>query len=135
MNCKHWLRVMAALGVLAGCADDGPAGPAGPADKALEFSLSAPASIPRKQLVQLEVLVTRASSLTYPLTVRFEEANANQEFVLIATVLLQDPRETTAGIAEDAARDPLYRVTICDAGGAAQVCVERTAQVDDLDFP
>ncbi len=134
MNRKHGLRILTALVVLAGCAD-GTAGPAGPAEKALEFSLSAPASIPTKQIVQLEVRVTRAAHLAYPLTVTFEEANADQPFVLIATLLLQGPRETIVAVPEDAARDPLYRVTICEAGGTAQLCVEGTAQVDVLDFP
>ncbi|HYO47353.1 MAG TPA: hypothetical protein VEY33_11780 [Gemmatimonadota bacterium] len=33
------------------------------------------------------------------------------------------------------ARDPLYRVTVCEAGQAAKLCVAKTAQVDVLDFP
>jgi hypothetical protein len=73
--------------------------------------------------------------VNYPLTVTFEEANQNQSFDLVATVLLQKPEDTMATISEEAARDPLYRVTICEAGQAAKLCVERTVQVDVLDFP
>ena len=54
---------------------------------------------------------------------------------MLATSLLQKPEDTVASISEEAARDPLYRVTICEAGQAAKLCVERTAQVDVLDFP
>jgi len=59
----------------------------------------------------------------------------HQAFALVATVILRNPQDTIASIPEDAARDPLYRVTICEADGAAKLCVERTAQVDVLDFP
>lgn len=121
------------LAGLAGCADDG--GPAGPASKALNFSFSAPPSVPTKQQVDLEIRVTQARLVNYPLTVTFEEANEDQPFALVATVLLQKPEDTIATITEEAARDPLYRVTICEAGQAAKLCVERTVQVDVLDFP
>lgn len=77
----------------------------------------------------------RRTTLAYPMTVTFEEANENQSFALVATVLLQRPEDTIAPIFEEAARDPLYRVTICEAGQTAKLCVERTAQVDVLDFP
>jgi hypothetical protein len=123
----------ALLAGLAGCGgDDGPAGIDG---KALTFSFSAPPSVPTKQLVELEIRVIEARLVDYPLTVTFEEANQDQAFELVATVLLRKPEDTIATISEEAARDPLYRVTICEAGGAAHLCVERTAQVDVLDFP
>lgn len=132
---KHttWVWIAALLAALAGCADDD--GPSGPANKGLVFSLTAPQSVPTKQVVELEVRVTEARLVNYPLTVRFEEANQNQSFDLLATSLLQKPEDTVASISEEAARDPLYRVTICEAGQAAKLCVERTAQVDVLDFP
>ena len=125
--------IAALLAGIAGCSDDD--GPAGPAGKELIFVLSAPSSVPTKQLVQIEARVTEAALVNYPLTVTFEEANEDQTFAVVATVLLQKPEDTIARISEEAARDPLYRVTICEAGGAAQLCVERTAQVDVLDFP
>jgi hypothetical protein len=125
-----WMAAL--LASIAGCSDDD--GPAGPAEKALVFSFTAPQSVPTKQLVQLEIRVTEAALVNYPLTVTFEEANEDQTFAVVATVLLQKPEDTIARISEEAARDPLYRVTICEAGGAA-LCVERTAQVDVLDFP
>ena len=126
-----WLAAL--LAGLAGCGDDD--GPAGIDSKALAFSFSAPQSVPTKQLVDLEVRVTEARLVNYPLTVTFEEANDEQSFEVVATVLLQKPEDTIATISEEAARDPLYRVTICEAGGAAHLCVERTAQIDVLDFP
>lgn len=125
-----WIAVL--LAGLAACSDDGPAGTAG---KELVFVFSAPSSVPTKQSVELEVRVTQASLVNYPLTVTFEEANLDQAFALVAEVLLQKPEDTIATISEEAARDPLYRVTICEAGGAAKLCVERTVQVDVLDFP
>ena len=124
--------IAALLAGIAGCSDDD--GPAGPAGKELIFVLFAPSSVPTKQLVQIEARVTEAALVNYPLTVTFEEANEDQTFAVVATVLLQKPEDTIARISEEAARDPLYRVTICEAGGAA-LCVERTAQVDVLDFP
>ena len=124
--------IVALLAGIAGCSDDD--GPAGPAGKELIFVLSAPSSVPTKQLVQIEARVTEAALVNYPLSVTFEEANEDQTFAVVATVLLQKPEDTIARISEEAARDPLYRVTICEAGGAA-LCVERTAQVDVLDFP
>ncbi|HEY7471483.1 MAG TPA: hypothetical protein VIE68_03965 [Gemmatimonadota bacterium] len=130
---KHSLWILGFLLGVAACADDG--GPAGPGEKALAFSLSAPSSVPTKQGVDLEIRVTRAALVNYPLTVTFEEANQDQPYALVATVLLQKPEDTTASISEDAARDPLYRVTICEAGLAAKLCVSKTAQVDVLDFP
>ena len=133
MKHRNLLWIAGLLAAFAGCADDD--GPAGPASKGLVFSLSAPQSVPTKQLVQLEVRVTEARLVNYPLTVTFEEANQNQSFDLVATVLLQKPEDTMATISEEAARDPLYRVTICEAGQAAKLCVERTVQVDVLDFP
>jgi hypothetical protein len=126
-----WIAVL--LAGLAGCSEDG--GPAGSEGKTLVFSFSAPQSVPTKQLVELQVHVTEARLVNYPLTVTFEEANDEQTFEVVATVLLQKPEDTTATISEEAARDPLYRVTICEAGGAAHLCVERAAQVDVLDFP
>jgi hypothetical protein len=51
------------------------------------------------------------------------------------TVLLQKPEDTIARINEEAARDPLYRVTISEAGQAAVLSVSKTVQVDVLDFP
>ena len=125
--------IAALLAGLAACGDDG--GPASTGSKALVFSLSAPQSVPTKQLVELQIRVTEARLVNYPLTVTFEEANEDQTFEVVATVLLQKPEDTIATISEEAARDPLYRVTICEAGGAAHLCVERTAQVDVLDFP
>lgn len=125
--------IAALLAGLAGCSDDDD--PAGPGGKELLFVLSAPSSVPTKQLVQLEARITEAALVNYPLTVTFEEANEDQTFAVVATVLLQKPEDTIARISEEAARDPLYRVTICEAGGAAKLCVERTAQVDVLDFP
>ena len=133
MRLRSLVWIMALLAGIAACADDD--GPAGPEEKALLFSFSAPPSIPTKQLVELQVQVTEAALVNYPLTVTFEEANEDQTFELVATVLLQKPEDTTATISEEAARDPLYRVTICEAGQAAKLCVERTAQVDVLDFP
>ena len=133
MKQANLVWIVAPMAAFAGCAEDD--GPAGPANKGLVFSLTAPQSVPTKQVVQLEVRVTEARLVNYPLTVRFEEANQNQSFDLVATVLLQKPEDTMAAISEEAARDPLYRVTICEAGQAAKLCVERTAQVDVLDFP
>jgi hypothetical protein len=120
------------MGIVA-CADDGD--PAGPAEKALEFSLSAPTSVPTKQGVELQIRITQAALVNYPLTVSFEEANQDQPYALVATVQLQKPEDTFARVAEEAARDPIYRVTICEAGLAARLCVSKTTQVDVLDFP
>jgi hypothetical protein len=125
--------MLALLAAVAGCSDDG--GPAGLEEKELVFTLTAPSTIPTKQVVDLQARVTRATLVDYPLTVRFEEANQDQTFASVATVLLRKPEDTIAAISEDAARDPLYRVTICEAGQAARLCVERTVQVDVLDFP
>ena len=125
--------IAALLAGLAGCGDDD--GPAGTDSKALVFTLSAPQSVPTKQLVDLEIRVTEARLVNYPLTVTFEEANDDQTFAVVATVLLQKPEDTIATISEEAARDPLYRVTICEAGGGSKLCVERTVQVDVVDFP
>ena len=49
--------------------------------------------------------------------------------------MLLKPEDTTESISEEAARDPLYRVTICEAGQAAKLCLSKTALVDVLDFP
>jgi hypothetical protein len=133
MTRKRWLWMMALLAGVAGCSDD--EGPAGLGEKELVFTLSAPSTVPTKQSVDLEVRVTRAALVNYPLTVTFEEANQDDAFAVVATVQLQKPEDTLASISEEAARDPLYRVTICEAGGAAKLCVERTVQVDVLDFP
>ncbi|HJR54168.1 MAG TPA: hypothetical protein VJ982_10695 [Gemmatimonadota bacterium] len=130
MTC---LWIAALLSTLAGCSDDD--GPVGTGDKALIFSFTAPQSVPTKQVVDLEIRVTEARLVNYPLTVTFEEANDDQTFEVVATVLLQKPEDTIASISEEAARDPLYRVTICEAGGGSRLCVERTVQVDVVDFP
>ena len=127
------IGVLAFLAGAAACADAG--GPEGPAEKALAFALSAPGSVPTKQGVELEIRVTRASLVHYPLIVTFEEANRSQPYTLVATVVLQKPEDRIARVFEDAARDPLYRVTICEAAPAAKLCVSKTAQVDVLDFP
>jgi hypothetical protein len=119
----------------ASVACSGESGPAGPAEKALAFTLAAPTSVPTKQVVEIEVRVTEARLVNYPLTVTFEEANLNEPYAVVASVLLQKPEDTLARIAEEAARDPLYRVTITEAGGAAVLSVSRTVQVDVLDFP
>jgi hypothetical protein len=133
MTRRHRLWMLALLAGGAGCSDDG--GPASVEEKQLVFTISAPSTIPTKQVVDLEARVTRATLVDYPLTVTFEEANQDQAFALVATVLLRNPEDTIASIPEDAARDPVYRVTICEAGQAARLCVERTVQVDVLDFP
>lgn len=133
MSRSARIGILALIAGAAACADAG--GPEGPAEKALAFALSAPGSVPTKQAVELEIRVTRASLVHYPLTVTFEEANRSQPYTLVATVLLQKPEDEIARIFEDAARDPLYRVTICEAAPAARLCVSKTAQVDVLDFP
>lgn len=133
MKHRTWIWMTAALAGIAACSEDG--GTTGPAEKALEFSLSAPTSVPTKQSVEVEIRITQASLVNYPLRVTFEEANANQPYSLLTTVLLQKPEDTAARISEDAARDPLYRVTVCEAGQAAKLCVAKTALVDVLDFP
>ena len=130
---KHTVWFLGLVVGIAACADDG--GPAGPAEKALSFSLSAPSSVPTKQDVELEIRVTQAALVNYPLTVTFEEANVDQPYALVATVLLRKPEDTIARVSEEAARDPLYRVTICEAGMAAKLCASKTVQVDVLDFP
>lgn len=127
------LWVLALLAGVAGCSDDG--GLAGLQVKELSFTISAPSTVPTKQVVDLAARVTRATLVDYPLTVKFEEAIQGQTFAHLATVLLQEPEDAIASIREDAARDPVYRVTICEAGEAARLCVERTVQVDVLDFP
>ena len=131
---KHalWLGLAVLLvGGATGC-DDG--GTTGPAEKTLEFTLLVPGSIPTKQVIAIEARVTQARLVDYPLTVTFEEANVDQEFAFLSAHHLSKPEETTARITEDAARDPVYRVTVCEAG-AAGMCVSRTRQVDVLDFP
>lgn len=131
---KHMTGIWmaAVLAGIAACADED--GTTGPAEKALEFSLSVPSSVETKQIIEIEIRITQAALVNYPLTVTIEEANADQSFAVVATVLLQKPEDTIARITEEAARDPLYRVTICEAGQAA-LCVARTAQIDVLDFP
>lgn len=133
MKRPLWFVLGIALVATGACDDTG--GSTGPAEKALDFSLSAPSEIPTKGLVDLEARVTAAVLVNYPLTVTFEEANEDQGYAVIGTVLLQKPEDTVARSHEDAARDPLYRVTICEAGQAARLCVSRTARVDVLDFP
>jgi len=134
MRCALWMGLAAAVFVGgAGCDDE--AGTTGPAEKSLEFTLLVPGSIPTKQVIEIEVRVTQAALVNYPLTVTFEEANTDQPYAVIGTVLLQKPEDTIVRISEDAARDPLYRVTICEAGQAARLCASRTAPVDVLDFP
>lgn len=132
---KHitWIWMAALLTAIVACADD--EGTTGPAEKALAFTLSAPSSVPTKQSVEVEIRITQAALVNYPLSVTFEEANADQPYALVATVVLQKPEDTIARVSEEAARDPLYRVTVCEAGQAARLCVEKTAQVDVLDFP
>jgi hypothetical protein len=132
---KNSRRSLAAIVLTASVACSGESGPVGPAEKALAFTLAAPTSVPTKQVVEIEVRVTEARLVNYPLTVTFEEANLNEPYAVVASVLLQKPEDTLARIAEEAARDPLYRVTITEAGGAAVLSVSRTVQVDVLDFP
>lgn len=127
------LTAVAVSGPVVACDDDG--GATGPAEKALDFTLSAPAQIPTKGFVDIEARVTEAVLVNYPLTVTFEEANQDQSYAVINTVLLQKPEDTIARSYEDAARDPLYRVTICEAGQTARLCASKTALVDVLDFP
>lgn len=122
-----WMA-MALVG--AACEEEGTTGPA---EKTLDFTLSAPSSVPTKQVVQLEARVTQAVLVNYPLTVTFEEANADDTFALVTTVLLSKPEDTIARINEEAARDPLYRVTVSEAGGAP-LRVSKMAQIDVLDF-
>ena len=86
----------------AGCDDEG--GTTGPQAKALDFTLSAPTEIATKGFVDIEVRVTDAVLVNYPLTVTFEEANQDQSFAVINTVLLQKPEDTIARSHEDAAR-------------------------------
>ena len=128
-------RSLAAIALASVVACNGEGGPAGPAQKALAFTLAAPTSVPTKQVVEIEVRVTEARLVNYPLTVTFEEANLNEPYTVVASMLLQKPEDTLARINEEAARDPLYRVTITEAGGAAVLSVSRTVQVDVLDFP
>ena len=130
MKRGPWIGLIAGM---AACADAG--GPAGPGEKALAFSFSAPVTVPTKQAVDLEIRVTQASLVGYPLTVTFEEANRDQPYALVATVLLRNPEHMIASVSEDAARDPLYRVTVCEAGLAPRLCASKTAQVDVLDYP
>ena len=128
-------RSLAAIALASAFACSGGGGPTGPAQKALAFTLTAPISVPTKQVVEIEVHVTEARLVNYPLTVTFEEANLNQPYAVVASVLLRKPEDTFARINEEAARDPLYRVTITEAGGAAVLSVSRSVQVDVLDFP
>jgi hypothetical protein len=121
--------------LMAGAACEDENGTTGPAEKELDFTLSAPSSVPTKQQIEIEVHITRASLVNYPLTVTFEEANVDQPYAVVATVLLQKPEDTLARISEEAARDPLYRVTVSEAGQAAVLSVSKTLQVDVLDFP
>lgn len=132
---KHARRTLAAIALTVAAACSGESGPAGPPEKALAFTVAAPSSVPTKQVVEIEVRVTRAALVNYPLTVTFEEANLNEPYALVAAVQLQKPEDTLVRISEEAARDPLYRVTITEAGGAAVLSVSRTVQVDVLDFP
>lgn len=132
---KHARRTLATIALTVAAACSGESGPTGPPEKALAFTLAAPSSVPTKQVVEIEVRVTRAALVNYPLTVTFEEANLNEPYALVAAVQLQKPEDTLVRISEEAARDPLYRVTITEAGGAAVLSVSRTVQVDVLDFP
>jgi hypothetical protein len=132
MHARRALSAIALASAVA-CSDGG--GPAGPALKALAFTLVAPTSVPTKRVVEIEVRVTEARLVNYPLTVTFEEANRTEPYAVVASVLLRKPEDTLARIVEEAARDPLYRVTITEAGGAAVLSVSRTVQVDVLDYP
>ena len=125
-----WMTI--ALVGAAACDEDGTTAPA---EKALEFTLAAPSSVPTKQVIEIEARVTQAVLVNYPLTVTFEEANADDEFAVVASVLLQKPEDTVARINEEAARDPRYRVTISEARQAAPLSASKTVQVDVLDFP
>jgi hypothetical protein len=116
----------------AACDEDGTTAPA---EKALDFTIAAPSAVPAKQIIELEARVTQAVLVNYPLTVTFEEANLDESFAVVATLLLQKPEDTIARINEEAARDPRYRVTISEAGQADPMSVSKTVQVDVLDFP
>ena len=132
---KHARRTLAALALTVAAACSGESGPAGLPAKALAFTVAAPTSVPTKQVVEIEVRITRAALVNYPLTVTFEEANHNEPYALVTTVQLLKPEDTLVRISEEAARDPLYRVTITEAGGAAVLSGSRTVQVDVLDYP
>ena len=98
-------RAAIALASAVACNDGGD--PTGPTQKALAFAVAAPSSVPTKQVVEIEVRVTEARLVNYPLTVTFEEANLNQPFAVVASVLLRKPEDTLVRIHEEAARDPL----------------------------
>lgn len=125
------ILLMLAAATWIGCADDGPVGADGP--PVLDFAIQAPTEIETKSMIDIQVTITRAREVEFPLQVRLEKANRGESFFLEGTRRL-DAEARVATFRAVPGRDPEFRVTVTESSARA-LSVQRTFSVEVLDFP
>ncbi|MGH7587696.1 MAG: hypothetical protein ACRELU_03785 [Gemmatimonadota bacterium] len=126
------LSLLLMVGAAAGCAaDGGPAGVDGP--PLLDFTIQAPAEIETKSTIDIQVTITRARGVEFPLEVRLEKANLGETFLLEGIRQL-DGGGRVVSFRAVPRRDPDFRVTVTESSPLA-LSVQRSFSVEVLDFP
>lgn len=127
------LRLMVgATAAWIGCADGvGPAGIDGP--PLLDFTIQAPTEIETKSAIDIQVTITRARGVEFPLEVRLEKANRGETFLLEGMRQL-DGGDRVVSFRAVPRRDPDFRITVTESSARA-LSVQRTFSVEVLDFP
>ncbi|HET6341669.1 MAG TPA: hypothetical protein VFG78_05745 [Gemmatimonadota bacterium] len=126
------LLMVGATAAWIGCADDGgPAGIDGP--PLLDFTIQAPAEIETKSAIDIQVTITRARGVEFPLEVQLEKANRGEAFLLEGMRQL-DGGDRVVSFRAVPRRDPDFRVTVTESSALA-LSVQRTFSVEVLDFP
>ena len=118
------------LAAILGCSDGGPIAP----HQSFDFTIVAPTQIGSKAVVEIEARITDLDQAVYPLTFRFEKANAGQDFVVVAEIVLHAPEARVARAAIPILMDPQIRVTGRESSDR-HITVSKTVQIDVLDFP
>ena len=127
---SHLLMVGATAAWIGCAADGGPAGVDGP--PLLDFTIQAPTTIETKSTIDIQVTITRARGVEFPLEVRLEKANRGEMFLLEGTRRLDGGRVVSFRAVPR--RDPEFRVTVTESSARA-LSVQRSFSVEVLDFP
>lgn len=127
---SHLLMVGVTAAWIGCAAEGGPAGVDGP--PLLDFTIQAPTTIETKSTIDIQVTITRARGVEFPLEVRLEKANRGETFFLEGTRRLDSGRVVSFRAVPR--RDPEFRVTVTESSARA-LSVQRSFSVEVLDFP
>lgn len=129
-----WTVALAGLCALVVACGDDDGGPAGLQAPGIDFVIVAPTELPTKATVDVEIQITEARAVQFPLAVEVDKANVGEEFIRVGGFIMLDEDDRRFVARVPVLMDPRIRVTVSESGVRA-LSVSKTIAIDVLDFP